>query len=87
MTTTKDERIGNHAARRATRTPDNAPNGYLLKKEVAFRLRKKPRTIERWMRLGIIPFIKIGKGKRATVLFSWPDIEDRLLSRFGVGIN
>jgi excisionase family DNA binding protein len=58
---------------------------YLKKSEVAARLRKQPRTIERWMREGIIPFLKIGKGRRATVLFKWPDVESSLKARFGVG--
>ena len=59
--------------------------GYLLKGEVAARLRKQPRTIERWMRDGILPFLKLGKGRRATVLFRWPDIVAALQAKFGVG--
>jgi hypothetical protein len=72
-------------------TTDNRANGtldgpgYLTKREVAKRLRKQPRTIERWMKQGIIPHFKIGKGKRANVLFRWPDIEAAFVARFGVG--
>ena len=61
--------------------------GYLVKEEVATRLRKEPRTIERWMRQGIIPYLKLGRGKRATVLFKWDEIERSLQARFGVGGN
>lgn len=64
--------------------PTPAPDGYLLKNEVAARLRKTPRTVELWMRDGIIPFIKLGKGKRATVLFSWPQVQAHLAQKFGV---
>jgi hypothetical protein len=67
---------------------DNAKvEGYIVKNEVARRLQKTPRTVERWMREGIIPHIKVGKGSRATVLFSWPQIEAHLASRFGIGGN
>ena len=60
-------------------------DGYLLKREVAERLRKQPRTIERWMSLGILPFIKCGEGRRAAVLFKWPDVEAALLANYGHG--
>jgi len=62
------------------------PDSYLVKREVAARLRKEPRTIERWMRQGILPYRKLGKGRRATVLFSWPEIEATLKARFGRGV-
>lgn len=62
-------------------------DGYIVKAELAARLRNTPRTVERWMRLGIIPYIKIGKGRRATVLFRWPDVEARLKTKFGVGME
>ena len=65
-------------------TQNAAPEGYILKPEVAHRMSKTTRTIERWMREGILPFIKIGKGRRATVLFVWSDIQERLNTRFGV---
>jgi len=62
------------------------PDSYLVKREVAARLRKEPRTIERWMRQGILPYRKLGKGRRATVLFSWPEVEATLKARFGRGV-
>ena len=67
----------------------NAPDRYLTKSEIAERLRREPRTIERWMRAGIIPYLKIGMDKKArkagAVLFSWPDVQLHLSRRFGVG--
>jgi hypothetical protein len=60
-------------------------DGFLLKREVAARIRKKTRTVERWMALGILPFIKVGKGRRAAVLFKWADVEAALLANYGCG--
>ncbi len=60
---------------------------YLSKTEVAKRLGMTARTIEHWMQRGIIPYLKIGKGRRATVLFKWADIEAHLKTNFGVGCN
>jgi len=58
--------------------------GFITKKEIARRLKREPRTIERWMRDQILPFIKIGKGRRGAVLFSWPVVQHHLATRFGV---
>jgi len=57
---------------------------YLFKPKVAARFGMTARTIEHWMRLGIIPYLKIGRGRRATVLFKWTDIEAHLKANFGV---
>lgn len=62
-------------------------DGYMLKAEVAALIRKTPRTVEAWMRAGILPYIKIGKGRRATVLFRRADIDARLTANFGVGFS
>lgn len=62
----------------------NATEGYILKSEVAARIQKTPRTVERMMREGLIPYLKIGKGRRATVLFSWPKIQEQFEARFAV---
>jgi hypothetical protein len=59
--------------------------GYITKHEVAALLGKKPKTVQRWMTKGIIPYIKIGKGKRATVLFSWPVVVEHFNAKFGRG--
>jgi excisionase family DNA binding protein len=60
---------------------------YLSKMEVAARLGMTARTVEHWMRRGIIPYVKIGKGRRATVLFKWAEIEVHLKKYFGVGFD
>ena len=58
---------------------------YISKVDVALRFGKSVRTIEQWMHNGYLPHIKLGKGRRATVLFKWADIETHLKSKFGVG--
>ena len=52
---------------------------YVTKEEVAKRLMKTARTIERWQRLGYIPFVKVGQA----VLYKWADVEERLDQKFG----
>jgi len=46
----------------------------LTKKEVAARLKVTTRTVENWMRKGIIPFIKVKK----VTLFCWDDVMKHL---------
>ena len=53
---------------------------YITKEEVAKRLMKTARTVERWQRRGYIPFVKVGQA----VLYKWADIEARLDQKFGV---
>jgi excisionase family DNA binding protein len=60
---------------------------YISKTEVAVRLGMTARTIEHWMQRGILPYLKIGQGRRATVLFKWADIEAHLKANYGVGNN
>ena len=61
-----------------------ALEGYLVKAQIARLIQKDERTVERYMREGIVPYIKLGKGRRATVLFSWPDVQEHFVKRFGV---
>ena len=61
------------------------PEGYLVTKEVAARLRRQPRTIQRWMKQGLLPYIKVGTSRRSAVLFRWPDVCAALQARFGEG--
>ena len=49
-------------------------NEYLTKREVAERLRKKIRTIDNWMKRGILPYYKLGR----TVSFKWSDVQAHL---------
>jgi hypothetical protein len=55
-------------------TIERASDGLLLKRELAVRLRRSPRTVDLWMRQGKLPYLKIGK----TVLFRWPDVLEKL---------
>ncbi len=75
------------AASQAAAQVPNPADGFISKTEVAKRLGKTARTVEQWMQRGIIPYLKIGKGRRATVLFKWADIEAHLKINFGVGCN
>ena len=62
---------GNPAAER--------PEDYLLTKtDLAERLRVKPRTVDNWMKLGRLPYIKIGGGQRGTVRFEYSAVMDSL---------
>ena len=67
--------------------PPRADECFITKTEVATRLGMTARTIEHWMQRGIIPYLKIGKGRRATVRFKWADIESHLKTNYGVGPN
>lgn len=62
----------------------NAPaqfgNGYISKAEMAQRLSRTGRTVEKWMRAGRLPFLKIGR----SVLFHWPTVEKHLNERYQV---
>ena len=62
--------------------PLTGADGYLTKRELAARLRMKPRTVERWMKHGYIPYIKLGDARRNTVLFKWADVDAHLNERF-----
>ena len=46
----------------------------LTKKELAQKLKKSVRSIENWMRLRYLPYIKIGH----SVLFRWRDVVEAL---------
>jgi hypothetical protein len=59
---------------KAEQTLDRATNDLLVKREVAAKLKKSPRTIDAYMRQGKLPYIKLGK----SVLFNWRDVLDSL---------
>ena len=50
------------------------PEGYLSKPELATRLRRSVRTIERWQRLGVLPYVKCGR----SVYYNWVHVEAEL---------
>jgi excisionase family DNA binding protein len=63
------------------RAGTEADERLLTKSQLALRVGVSMRTIESWMAKKLIPYIKI----RKTVRFHWPDVEQALKRRFGVG--
>ena len=61
--------------------------GYLTKVQVAERFQKSTKTIERWCKDGILPHIKLGQGKSATLLFDWEEIKRRMRDRYGFNLD
>lgn len=57
------------------------PEKYLKKHEVAQLLNKSVRTVEHWMRDGILPYFKLGR----TVRFLWSDVKAHLDAKYRVG--
>jgi excisionase family DNA binding protein len=47
---------------------------FIAKPEVARRLNKKLRTVDKWMQQGLIPYYKIGR----SVSFKWSEVEKHL---------
>ena len=60
--------------------PASPADEYLTKREIAQRLNKKTRTIDNWMRLGILPYYKFGR----TVAFKWSDVQAHLDANYRV---
>lgn len=60
--------------------PANPADEYLSKREIAHRLKKETRTIDNWMRRGILPYYKFGR----TVAFRWSDVQAHLDANFRV---
>ena len=54
---------------------------YVTKPEVAKRLGKSERTIEHWVRKGILPSIKIER----SILFPWVDVQNALRAFYRKG--
>jgi hypothetical protein len=59
--------------------------GFTTKRDVAARMHKSEKTINRLMAEGKIPYLKIGSGKQATVLFDWEDVKASLKRHYGKG--
>jgi len=53
---------------------DRASDDLLVKRELAKKIRRSPRTVDLWMRQGKLPYLKVGK----TVLFRWADVLAKL---------
>jgi len=56
------------------------PEEFINKAEVARRLKKKLRTIDNWMKRGILPYYKMGR----SVSFKWSDVQAHLDSNYRV---
>ena len=54
------------------------PEGFIRKREVALRVGKTVRTVDAWMRSGVLPYFKIGR----SVLFRWSDVEKHIISNY-----
>lgn len=60
--------------RKIKELPVLAADPVLTKKELAERLRIGTRTVDTWMRRGVVPYMKIGKSVR----FRWSEVESYL---------
>jgi excisionase family DNA binding protein len=67
-------------ARQSDTVPLREDFHYINKVEVARRLGKTVRTVDDYMRVGILPFYKVGR----SVLFRWEDIERHFITNFRV---
>lgn len=56
---------------------DRATDGLLNKGEVAARLRIGRRSVDNWMRKGLLPYLRLGK----VIRFRWPDVLAKLDER------
>ena len=65
------------------RNDGKKPDWFCNKKEVAFRLNKTVRTVENWMKRGILPYYKIGR----SVEFIWSEVEERLQKTCRVSVS
>jgi excisionase family DNA binding protein len=59
------------------------PEGYIKKPEVARRLNKTVRTVDNWMKRGLLPYYKIGR----SVEFKWSDVESHLKANCRVSLR
>jgi excisionase family DNA binding protein len=53
---------------------------YIGKREVARRLGKTVRTVDNWMRRGMLPYYKCSR----TVAFRWSEVQEFMREQFGV---
>jgi len=74
------QRGGETPRQPAAETAALQPQEFLSKHELAQRLKRALRTVERWQRQGIIPYVKCGHA----VMFNWPDVVAHLEKNFRV---
>ena len=53
---------------------------YIDKAEVGRRTQMRPRTIDDWMKRGLLPYYKVGRSVR----FKWSEVEQHLGARYRV---
>jgi hypothetical protein len=53
---------------------------FIIKPEVARRLKKDVRTVEKWMQRGILPYYKIDR----SVVFRWSEIQTALAQAYRI---
>ena len=58
-----------------------AYEGYIDKRECARRLGRTPRSVDKYMARGIIPFYKLGR----TVAFKWSEVDAHIKAHYRVG--
>ncbi|MBI1178478.1 hypothetical protein GC207_13675 [bacterium] len=56
---------------------------FITKRDVARRLGKTVRTVDHWMRRGLVPYYKIGR----TVSFKWSEVERNLVENHRVELR
>ena len=54
------------------------PEGFIGKAEVARRIGKTVRTVDAWMKRGILPYYKPDR----SVLFRWADVEQHIIGNY-----
>ncbi len=64
-----------------TSQPPASTEDFIDKPEVARRLKKTIRSVDNWMKRGLLPYYKIGR----SVLFKWSDVEAHLAATCRVG--
>ena len=56
---------------------------FINKAEVARRLKKQVRTVDNWMKRGILPYYKIGR----SVAFKWSEVDAHIKAHYRVGVG
>lgn len=74
MTTMTQGKVMLPTARPLPAISDVVTEKFISKREVARRLGKTIRTVDHWMKRGLLPYYKIGR----TVSFKWSEVEQRL---------
>ena len=60
--------------------PSQSAEPYIDKLEVGRRMTVRPRTVDRWMKQGRLPYYKLGRAVR----FKWSEVEAHLAKMFRV---